>query len=153
MVSRYSLLSALKTHFVNNALFIIVVLIARSLFFILGLLYLLNNVLYIIAWDSQLLILAIITQRVNNAKYLLWWYWKVSQGLAFQNRDLGTITNLISFVNKLITQWIINAPVFFLSPSGVYALASVLVPIRTAIYRSLHSTLLFQWYIIELKSY
>ena len=113
MVSRYSLLSALKTHFVNNALFIIVVLIARSLFFILGLLYLLNNVLYIIAWDSQLLILAIITQRVNNAKYLLWWYWKVSQGLAFQNRDLGTITNLISFVNKLITQWIINAPVFF----------------------------------------
>ena len=115
MVFRYSLLSALKTHFVNNALFIIVVLIARSLFFILGLLYLLNNVLYIIAWDSQLLILAIITQRVNNAKYLLWWYWKVSQGLAFQNRDLGTITNLISFVNKLITQWIINAPVFSVS--------------------------------------
>lgn len=115
MVSRYSLLSALKTHFVNNALFIIVVLIARSLFFILGLLYLLNNVLYIIAWDSQLLILAIITQRVNNAKYLLWWYWKVSQGLAFQNRDLGTITNFISFVNKLITQWIINAPVFSVS--------------------------------------
>lgn len=61
-------------------------------------------------FDSQLLIFAIITQRVNNAKYLL--YWKVSQGLAFsQNRDLGTIANLISFVNKLITQCIVNAPV------------------------------------------
>ena len=40
----YSLLSALKTHFVNNALFIIVVLVVRSPFYLFGLPYLLNNV-------------------------------------------------------------------------------------------------------------
>ena len=112
MVSRYSLLSALKTHFVNNALFIIVVLVVRSPFYSFGLPYLLNNVSVHYGMRLSALNFAIITQRVNNAKYLLYWYWKVSQRLSFsQNRDLGTIANLISFVNKLITQCIVNAPV------------------------------------------